>query len=75
MIGPPLGSRKLQHMSEPQVENHMSQRNAKRSLHHNLLLATFLVLLDMSGLAARNTLEGAGDDVENAGDKIEDAVD
>ena len=53
----------------------MSQRNAKRSLHHNLLLATFLVLLGVSGLAACNTLEGAGDDVENAGDKIEDAVD
>ena len=52
----------------------MSQRNAKRNLRHNLLLAAFLALLGVTGLAACNTLEGAGDDLENAGDKIEDAV-
>jgi entericidin B len=38
-------------------------------------LAIPFVLLSVIGLAACETIEGAGEDVENAGESIQDAAD
>ena len=48
------------------------------ALHRRRILSVLIALLAFScvfGLAACNTVEGAGEDIEDAGDAIEDAAD